>query len=815
MGERRHDRRRPAPHGPPVELPSTSAQNFLDEAKVRVLDKTEARKKFDRYAEGNERMTIEQFALLMDHYDCCPSYQIEQFFHAFNRNGIKLGLDDLAFDDFLQGIAAADPSTVHILNSFTGYERSQYIFDFFDVNRTRTLEFAEFARLIAECQSLASTSPQDEQVRRLAIEKARDLGCLEDAGSLLHFTCIKFKKFYEFVQYERLRGTSRLFRFNKSLVKQRNGPAQDVDDEDGPGAWTEILLDLEQDLSASIEEYTGREVPDRSMPLAGQQKDLRPYGTLAAAPPRPPPTASIQPGDEYQNAAAAQAIAKTVVQTALARKGSSSLLSELLPENGSVPEFSLVTPQQLITLCTAAAYLFAGEETVVETVATPTKVFGSLHGQLPDLFGFFNHFRGPTTDEEGDLRYTSYVFLGDYVDRGRFSLEVVAILFALKVLHPDRITLLRGSHENRNVNYHLGFRQECEARIAKAGEGLKCWDLINRTFEYMPLACIVERRAMCMHNCVVPNLTADALRRIRRPLTIPHPSQPRPPNATAQERATDQLLQGMFCAPLVEMKTWNGPPGAYGVEDFSLDEVVGPRDMPHMMVASRYMYPMGYNLALDGRLATLTSCVNYCDAVQYDAAIMTITKDQHDRLCIDFRMLSQRQPDFLSAMVGATSHLKHAPPSRWPKQQRDLTPNRCVKMIPCNNQRTHAARPVVGTSIRRETGSIQLLESGGHRGPPVCALPTLDSYRGTSGRSPTGRERAQGRGSPASASRRRYNASNSGGNSAMRRVSPTSGTTPRTANRERGGRFQPERRGGSANATPSGGGSRGDRGDRG
>jgi len=165
-------------------------------------------------------LTIDDFCRMLQYYECAGAQNYEAYFHAIDRNRD----DRLDFQDFFLGCCAADPSTVHILNSFTGYERSQYIFDFYDTNRSNTLEFDEFSRLTADCLSLPTTNPSDDQVRHNAIEKARDLGALEETGpGLSHFTCIKFKKFYEFIQNERLRGTSRLFRFYKSIIKSRGG----------------------------------------------------------------------------------------------------------------------------------------------------------------------------------------------------------------------------------------------------------------------------------------------------------------------------------------------------------------------------------------------------------------------------------------------------------------------------------------------------------------------------------------------------------------------------------------------------------------
>ncbi len=80
------------------------------------------------------------------------------------------------------------------------------------------------------------------------------------------------------------------------------------------------------------------------------------------------------------------------------------------------------------------------------------KIFGSLHGQYLDLIRLFEKYGIPDTDpsyyKKSDIESLDYLFLGNYVDRGNFSLEVICLLLALKVKFPLSIHLLRGGHED-------------------------------------------------------------------------------------------------------------------------------------------------------------------------------------------------------------------------------------------------------------------------------------------------------------------------------------------------------------------------------
>jgi serine/threonine-protein phosphatase PP1 catalytic subunit len=159
-------------------------------------------------------------------------------------------------------------------------------------------------------------------------------------------------------------------------------------------------------------------------------------------------------------------------------------------------------------LCFAAKNLMLEEETVLD-LEPPIRVCGDIHGQLHDLLRFL--------DMDNFNSASKYLFLGDYVDRGDNSLEVICLLLALKIRYPDKIFLLRGNHENPAMNRAFGFDNECVVK----GVLFACY-YFTCVFDSMPLAAVIGKKLFCVHGGIGPSLqTIDDIRKIKRPRPIP------------------------------------------------------------------------------------------------------------------------------------------------------------------------------------------------------------------------------------------------------------------------------------------------------
>ena len=150
----------------------------------------------------------------------------------------------------------------------------------------------------------------------------------------------------------------------------------------------------------------------------------------------------------------------------------------------------------------ATAVLHA--EPTVLAIPAPVTICGDVHGQFYDLLKLF--------EVGGPVGTTRYLFLGDYVDRGTFSVEVVLLLYALKTAHPASVFLVRGNHECRHLTEYFTFRTEC---LHKYRADL--YEDMLASFNALPLVAVVNRQFLCLHGGLSPQLTTvDDIRALDR-----------------------------------------------------------------------------------------------------------------------------------------------------------------------------------------------------------------------------------------------------------------------------------------------------------
>ena len=184
-------------------------------------------------------------------------------------------------------------------------------------------------------------------------------------------------------------------------------------------------------------------------------------------------------------------------------------------KNGTpIPSFE---EKLLIELCFEARNLFAKEENVLE-IYGDVIIVGDIHGSLHDLLRILKS----TVEKERKI-----LFLGDYVDRGNFSLECITLLFALKVMYPNEVFLLRGNHEFDSVCSQYGFKNEIlNSNILKISNCYSYTESLYSAFidafSYLPISALVNHTTFCIHGGLSPKLNhiSDINRKIKRPINL-------------------------------------------------------------------------------------------------------------------------------------------------------------------------------------------------------------------------------------------------------------------------------------------------------
>ncbi|ODN06552.1 Serine/threonine-protein phosphatase 2A catalytic subunit alpha isoform [Orchesella cincta] len=256
-----------------------------------------------------------------------------------------------------------------------------------------------------------------------------------------------------------------------------------------------------------------------------------------------------------------------------------------------------LTEHQVKMLCAKAKEILA-EEPNVKEVQTPVTICGDIHGQFHDLLELFR--------QGGQCPATNYIFMGDYVDRGLYSVETISLLIALKVRHQDRITILRGNHESRGLTTVYGFYDECMRKYGTAS----VWNAFTDLFDFLPISALVDSEIFCVHGGLGPSVgTLDKLRRLDRFQEIP---------------AEGPISDLLWSDPQVRdgyAKSKRGT-GFY----FGPDVTRTFQEVNQILVVSRahQMVEKGFEWCQGGAVVTMFSAPNYCYHCGNKAAILQL-----------------------------------------------------------------------------------------------------------------------------------------------------------------------------------------------
>jgi serine/threonine-protein phosphatase 2A catalytic subunit len=263
---------------------------------------------------------------------------------------------------------------------------------------------------------------------------------------------------------------------------------------------------------------------------------------------------------------------------------------ELLMQCKPLPE------QDVKILCEKAREILA-EESNVQPVHSPVTVCGDIHGQFHDLMQLFK--------TGGSIPDTNYLFMGNCVDKGCYSVESISLLVCLKVRYRERVTLTRGNHESRQITQVYGFYDECMRKYGNAN----VWKYFTDLFDYLPLTALIDTQIFCLHGGISPALDSlDHIRELNRIQEVP-----------IQGSMFDLLWSNPG-----DIMGWAISRGAGYIFGQDISQEFNHTNNLTLVSRAHQLVMEGYNWCHDRNVVTVFSAPNYCYRCGNQAAIMEV-----------------------------------------------------------------------------------------------------------------------------------------------------------------------------------------------
>jgi len=274
------------------------------------------------------------------------------------------------------------------------------------------------------------------------------------------------------------------------------------------------------------------------------------------------------------------------------------VIEKLLSVRGKPPGKTVdLTENQIKMVCLRSRDIMMSQPMLLELEA-PIKIVGDVHGQYYDLLRIFEYGGFPPG--------ANYLFLGDYVDRGKQSLECALLVLAYKIKYPVNFFCLRGNHECASINRIYGFYDECKRRYS-----IKIWKMFTDVFNCLPVAAIVDEKIFCVHGGLSPELRdLKQIGNIYRPTDVPD---------------TGLLCDLIWSDPDKDVEGWgeNDRGVSFTFGEGIVSDFLHRHDMD-LICRAHQVVEDGYEFMARRQLVTIFSAPNYCGEFDNAAAMMTV-----------------------------------------------------------------------------------------------------------------------------------------------------------------------------------------------
>ena len=597
-------------------------------------------------------LSEKEFSDILTSFVCCEEIFFHHFFQLFDRDQDGF----ITEIDFISGMLAVSPITGHDLSRASGLLRLQFIFLYYDANRNGRLDIEELSLMIEHLEQLRSEQSAVEkgpklEMRQIAVNDAKSLMALYKGGfwyKCLHDACVKGM----------LSGLEQLLRTAGDLADAILRVNPQLASEQPPVFQTpKVVVAPPTSQQPVIQEVV--------------RKSTTPVGAPSYPPPQPPlpPQMNVSLMSGGGAAPPAASAKPTSTQSQLPLRLIRGLMDITSSTSNSQMDWRNVRSfwglcfSDIIQLCDSVLSILQSEDSLV-ALPFPARMYGDIHGNLPDLVQFFNKYSWPDK-RKGDILSMNYVFLGDFVDRGSFSVEVVALLFSLKILYPTKVFLIRGNHEDRNMNYNYGFRKSC-LEIFGNVDGPTVWERINECFDYLPIAALIGSEVLCIHGGIGEAIdSVSDLVGIEKPIIVP----PESVDPSTLNKVDKVVIDALWSDPFDPTGTMGGSgrshmsPRGNGASRFTADKVkrfVNSNNL-QFIVRAHERVQNGYEYFADGLVLTIFSASSYCNQYNNDGGMVVVVKNDDGSLEEHAQIIKSNQ----DTRVGWESdQYKHATPIR-------------------------------------------------------------------------------------------------------------------------------------------------------
>ncbi|UXI16473.1 tRNA dimethylallyltransferase [Sarcoptes scabiei] len=522
-------------------------------------------------------------------------YKLPNIFKAMNYK-IK---NFIGFNEFLLGLICLDPKAPHTQPRFT------FLFRYYDSDSDGFISEQELEKLHSDLEHYRKRSLQSSPSSSPSTAAAAQ----ED-----YKTKIDYETFVTAINTQKIKGTEFLCRSNKSIIKLfEQSEAFDSITFDQKPFRPKILSNC---VKCRRKNYC---IALHSLRLdrKGRLKDSR---LILDHRPRKHPLQRHSLEYIFNENSNANYILNLIRKLYGVERMDERRKKEITTEVINGLSFNVIK-----NVCDDVSEIFATESRILK-ISTPIYILGDIHGNINDLL----IFEAQLWPMAPAVTSSNVLFLGDYVDRGEFSIEVVCYLFAMKILCPIKFHLLRGNHEIRSIQRSFTFEKECSEKYGRFGPNI--FETFNQVFDLIPFAAIVDESIYCAHGGIPFSLTKiEDL--VRLPVVLQDPEQEAP--AVWEILWSDPMTNIEFqeLSNFMKKTEHNGylsnmkRSTAFYFAEKATQNFLKQNNLSHVIRAHEVIEE-GFKFNHRGMVLTVFSCSKYCGGPNKAAAIMI---EEYDR----------------------------------------------------------------------------------------------------------------------------------------------------------------------------------------